>query len=92
MIDGEMGTEGYQHGRWCNGCNQYHGILCLCEKYSDEIKQQIKSESDRYISNLRDPEWGQKQIDNGLPVVGLMIFRTLAGLGFDDWGKDGKSI
>jgi len=92
MINGEMGTGEHQHSRWCEGCNQYHGPLYLCEKYPGDIKKHIQLQNDEYITNLRNPAWCQKQMDNGLPAVGVMIFRTLAGLDFDDWRKNAEPV
>lgn len=63
--------------RWCQECDQYHDFLYLCDHYSEELKQEVRAANDRYSGNLSDPEWIQKQIDNGVPLEVLEIFGAL---------------
>ena len=89
MKNGIVGTGDWSHARWCKVCNRYHGILYLCEKYPEKIKEKIKHQNDKHMENLRNPKWCQKQIDQGLPPEGIVIFRALANLREDDWEEKG---
>ena len=71
----------YSHCRWCNTCNQYHGILYKCEHYSDELKQQLQKQTDQLKDNLMDPSWCKEQIDNGATKEALMFFRVFSCIG-----------
>lgn len=73
---------GELHGmslRWCSGCNMDHAPLYPCESYPPEILAKI-AEGDRQLRRaLNDPEWCAKQIENGLPPIGIEIFKFFAG-------------
>jgi hypothetical protein len=67
-------------GRWCAGCGQEHGSLYDCDKYDADTLAEIAALNERYLANLRDPAWCEKQVANGVPPEGIAIFRVLAGL------------
>ena len=76
MKHGELNKDGF---RFCKYHKQ-HGPLYPCPKYSKKVLKKITLQSEAYVNNLQDPIWCNKQIENGLPPEGIMIFRILAGL------------
>lgn len=80
MATGQMGTGSWAHCRQCEGCGRHHGPLYICPTYPPELQAEIQAASDRYRANLADPEWCKRQIENGLPPEGIVIFRALAGV------------
>ena len=75
MKDGELTKDGQR--RWCKGCNQEHGFLCLCESYPEEIKKEIRNLSNKFVENLNDPYWVRQQ---NIPPEVLTIFKFFAGI------------
>ena len=65
------------HGRWCNECQIFHGILYECEKFPDEIRAKIRVGNAKFSNNLNDPTWIKRQIDNGVEPEVIAIFRAL---------------
>ena len=65
---------------WCEVCKQEHGALYICPSYSEERKKKIRKSSDKLQENLRDPKWIQKQIDNGVPMEAIEIFKIFSGV------------
>lgn len=74
-----MGNNNYSHCRWCEPCNTYHGILYICTNYSEELTKEITEDSNKFIHNLHTAEWCEAQINKGIPVEAITVFRTLAG-------------
>lgn len=66
--------------RYCATCGHDHGPLYICEHYPAELQEEILRADHQWRKNLMDPAWCQKQIDNGLPPEGIVIFRALAGV------------
>lgn len=76
------------NGRWCEACNQFHGILYQCEKYPIELLDELERKSEKYIANLRSREWCKKQMEKtGIDAIGIEIFRAMAGIEVGDWTK-----
>ena len=51
METGERGKDNWAHARWCNPCDQYHGVLYVCEKYPKKLKEKLKKLGDEYRRN-----------------------------------------
>lgn len=73
-------TEDFDNRRFCKKHNQYHGPLYVCASYSDELKTDIKKQSQKWVNQLNDPEWIKQQLDNGVPPIAIDIQRIFAGL------------
>lgn len=68
---GKIGAGENAHCRWCDVCNQYHGILYRCKHYGDAILAEIDAD----IKSM-DDEWWQKQTDK-LPAEVIEITKIL---------------
>lgn len=73
-------TDRWAHARWCDGCQRHHGWLYTCDSYSAELKAEIAVREEKYLRNLADPVWCQRQVDNGVPPVVISIFRAMNGI------------
>jgi hypothetical protein len=65
---------------YCETCKHEHGILYICEHYSDEVKADIGAKLEKWVSQLRDPEWVKHQTLSGVPPEVIAINRIFAGL------------
>jgi len=72
--------DAWDNARWCEHHKQYHGILYTCNHYTDEVKKEVGIRSNKHIENLNDPEWCRRQVDKGLPEIGISIFKVFAGI------------
>ncbi len=70
----------WPHARWCDEHKQYHGIAYVCATYSDELKAEIITKTEKFLANLRDPEWCRKQIEDGVPGEAITAFKIFAGV------------
>lgn len=43
----------YSHARWCDFCEQYHGILYICKSYSLELSNKLMKDNENYIEHLK---------------------------------------
>ena len=83
MIDGKLYDN---EGRWCAGCDQFHGPLFNCKKYPIDIQQHLTKAVDKYINNLRSRTWCKTQIERtGMKQEALMMFRAMANIDENDW-------
>ena len=80
LSDGDIGTGRWSHSRWCAGHSTYHGALYVCECYGDKLKIQVLQDSERFARSLIDPTWVQQQLDNGIPVEAIAIYRIFEGI------------
>ena len=72
--------------RWCETCNQFHGILYVCGSYPDELKAKLHEQSEKYVNNLRSRSWCERQKrERGIDDMGIEIFRAMAGIEEGDW-------
>lgn len=78
--DGEL----HDHVRWCAGCNANHGPLYDCENYPPAVRAEIAEADARMRAALSDPVWCAKRIENGLPPIGIEIFKFFAGISSDE--------
>jgi hypothetical protein len=66
--------------RACDVHKGGHGALYRCEHYDKETLAEIDMLTDQHVNDLNNPEWVKKQLDNGVPPIGIEIWRALAGL------------
>jgi hypothetical protein len=76
---GDIGSGNWSHGRWCDDCNQYHGLIYICPSYSAEVKAKVEASSITLNNNLNDPEWQARQIEKGATPEIINIFKILVG-------------
>lgn len=67
------------HIRRCDAHGE-HGPLYPCPEYDRETLANIAGGTARYMSNLRDPAWRERQIANGMPPVVMAAFMAMAGV------------
>ena len=79
MVPGQFGTGNWSHCRHC-AVHGWHGSLYTCLAYPEAVRQEIEAADQRYRANLADPAWQQRQLNNGVPPVVLVVFRALAGV------------
>jgi hypothetical protein len=72
--------EEWAHSRECAVHGQ-HGPLYACPEYSTEVLAEIANAKAKYVANLRNPEWRQKQIAGGVSPTILELFRVMSGIG-----------
>ena len=85
---GAIITEGdYKGSRWCKVCDHAHGPLYNCPHYPLKIRKEIARESSAWKAQLMDDQWCKKQIENGLPPIGIEIFRCFAGIKTEEEDK-----
>ena len=76
------------NGRWCEGCNTYHGLLFICDKYPDWLVEKLELSGEKYVANLRSREWCNKQMtERNISIEAIATFRAIAGIASDDWTK-----
>ena len=74
------------NGRWCESHQQFHGLLHCCEKYPQELLDELEIKNLKHVENLRSKKWCEKQMkESGIDVFGIMTFRAFAGIDPDDW-------
>jgi len=85
-VHGQPGKNpNWAHCRWCAVHNQYHGSLYKCPFYSKETLDEIARETSIWGRNLKDPDYIQKLIQQGVPPEGIAILKFFAGT---ENGKD----
>jgi hypothetical protein len=68
-----------ENGRWCESCQFEHGPHYECPSYPEEIKAEIRAQSEQFRTNLADPAWIQKELENGTPPEVIAIMRAFGG-------------
>jgi len=68
-------------GRFCAACGHDHGMPYIWESYPRERKAEIRRRSGTAVENLQDPAWVQAQLDKGVTMEAINVFRALVGVG-----------
>jgi hypothetical protein len=66
--------------RWCDVCDCDHGPLYPCINYPPELLKSIENQTLQYQSNLMNPVWLQRQLDNEAPPEALKILGAMFGV------------
>ncbi len=80
------------HGKVINGariCKKHgeHGDLYQCEEYDEKTIAEINEMNQAYLASLKNKEWRDSQIKNGVPSLIIDCFSALAGISERD-GND----
>ena len=67
-----------KHNRWCEWCNQFHWPLYICDKYSEELKQEINDTRIKFREKMMDKNYIDKMIDDWVPKEAIAVMQMFA--------------
>ena len=70
---------GWSHCVWCEGCQQHHGPIYICDTYTEDYKAMLRVEHAQWQRLSADPVWQEEQRQRGIPDEVIAINQALAG-------------